>query len=82
MAQSPLSGRADPGSPVSGCSGASARSVLLLGQIRGVLVALLLSVIDVIRRAANPPIDALGRAEGRARFVKVILSAVQRGRAS
>lgn len=43
--------------------------VLLLGPIRGVLVAFLLSVIDVIRRAANPPIDALGRAEGRARFV-------------
>ncbi|MEK8226729.1 hypothetical protein NKG05_12455 [Oerskovia sp. M15] len=31
--------------------------VLLLGPIRGVLVAFLLSVIDVVRRAADPSVD-------------------------
>lgn len=43
--------------------------VLVLGPIRGVLVAFLLSVIDVVRRAADPPVDTLGRASGRTRFV-------------
>lgn len=43
--------------------------VLLLGPIRGVLVAFLLSVIDVVRRAADPSVDILGRAAGRARYV-------------
>lgn len=43
--------------------------VLVLGPIRGVILAFLLAVVDVVRRAASPPVDALGRGWTRTRYV-------------
>jgi sulfate permease, SulP family len=44
-------------------------SVLVLGPLKAVAVAFLLSMIDLLRRAANPPTAVLAGAPGRERFV-------------
>lgn len=44
-------------------------SVLVLGPLQGVVIAFLLSVIDLLRRVAHPPTSVLAGVPGRDRFV-------------
>jgi len=44
-------------------------SVLVLGPLRAVVIAFLLSMIDLLRRAAHPPTAVLAAAPGHDRFV-------------
>ncbi len=46
-------------------------SVLVLGPLKGVIIAFLLSVIDLVRRAANPPTAILTQTAEESRFVSV-----------
>lgn len=43
--------------------------VLAVGPIRGVIVAFFISVVDIARRAANPPSTVISRSSSRDRFV-------------
>ena len=52
-------------------------AVLTIGPVKGVIVAFLLSVIDVVRRAANPPVGMLGSHEERTRLVSLASPGVQ-----
>jgi SulP family sulfate permease len=46
-------------------------SVLTLGSLQAVIIAFLLSVIDVVRRAANPSSVVLGWLPGENRFLEI-----------